>query len=1294
MSRNNRKNHKTRIPTVEETNAELAKEFAEQDSKAKDSLPKKSDSDASNESMRASSVPAGKAEEIAPDVSAFGSDQRPLREPPGMLFPDDSHETDQNAKNFLTRIARDSEKRKVNPPLLLDDLKELGMYGDLSEDQRHITMPFEDVHRLVTTMRMTEVILNERIQNKRRAKLEFLKSQLNASECNNMSALLAELERTQSALRQKYSFQQVGMFGDEPVIDLEGIIHFETLLLARAVDWLATLSIDPDLETRRGTLSVFSELKAAYSTQSSLHELYFHQYDDKKVLEQRVRGAMLDMGERLKKVSAAPSSSATAKRHNIDVELQGVSSLVEEMLTIAKQSYSASLTASHMGHLAFELNITIAQLRRRIDELQREVRSWILRSSQDSTAAMILAEENIVLAKANSELAEKIQQLNSRQRKQTEVLSGLLTTTDFGLSSTVLQEAVPKSQTLFELLDLPGIYSRLIGDLREPIANNKGVLSILAPTTFATRNDLVESIEQQLRRSTDPDLQVANAYLSVAQARALEAERRGLAAYGEKRIPKRGVESIFHCEPSWLRKGLPPHLKAPIPIAHERVTGLLDDLQNRGSIVHVDRFFDAKGNQIQDVQVARDPLPATVLMVNAMNTSAELSDLLRRGDIPRLLNQELKERMPAKNTFDFQPQSSSSGSIQIEKRARPDFKPDTTDLNVSSSNDSAPSGGTNRGEKRKETRDDIPSPSLTLAVGLGPMPNAEILHPFAQQNEKWDNLWIGSASAHFTVNAKRLMNQEDNEADRDAVKDVCTFFTNMKRDTSMFQHRVDWKNPSTRIKTVLDKISRETPAFVDSAPTRKQNKQQRRSLAGIGRDLPDSLPGLAVEWNVEAERSWAWNDNQVGAAYNDPELLTRLLQQNRYLPDKSDYLAVGKKVLLTEVMASSYKKFLARNDPLPTPADNKGGKGKGKGKFGAIRGNQRPKWPPPKPEVTGYDLLTLPHPDAVNLDEGTYVIQGPLDNKTRVTNENWATLRFNTKTMGPEYFPSSYLSPVPVPLNEDGDASKATFPRSTITGTLNELRALLLVPLLSKNNKVPTHVYRALSLNIASEAIQSTDKATAPKRVKAFLQLCAMYLPCEHDDYDDAVAILDAEVDHDLATAKLTLELVQEQQLLAIIKAQNEAVSTLLQVLYFLQQGHVQFLVGDYKARVIDAHGHDAFTAKVKTKKPGKDGLPRSIHDVSNVSTPPPDGTVDMTHEDEEGAVGTDDEGSESHLNRDSEGEQANAHVPSTAQQEKRQRSMRALMSPKISEAAGFSSDTSPRSETGDNDELSRAERN
>ncbi len=85
------------------------------------------------------------------------------------------------------------------------------MYGELSEDQSRITMPFKGVHRLVTTMRMSEIILNERIQNKRKAKLELLKAQLDAGDCENMPALLlVQLERAKAALAQKYSFQSVG----------------------------------------------------------------------------------------------------------------------------------------------------------------------------------------------------------------------------------------------------------------------------------------------------------------------------------------------------------------------------------------------------------------------------------------------------------------------------------------------------------------------------------------------------------------------------------------------------------------------------------------------------------------------------------------------------------------------------------------------------------------------------------------------------------------------------------------------------------------------------------------------------------------------------------------------------------------------------------------------------------------------------------------------------------------------------------------------------------------------------
>jgi hypothetical protein len=81
-----------------------------------------------------------------------------------------------------------------------------------------------------------------------------------------------------------------------------------------------------------------------------------------------------------------------------------------------------------------------------------------------------------------------------------------------------------------------------------------------------------------------------------------------------------------------------------------------------------------------------------------MNTSVELSELLRRGDIPRLLNQEFKERMPVKNPFEVQPQSFSSAASKIEKRLRPDIKPEVYDLNVSSSIDYVPPEGTNRGD--------------------------------------------------------------------------------------------------------------------------------------------------------------------------------------------------------------------------------------------------------------------------------------------------------------------------------------------------------------------------------------------------------------------------------------------------------------------------------------------------------------------------------------------------------------------------------------------------------------------
>jgi hypothetical protein len=119
--------------------------------------------------------------------------------------------------------------------------------------------------------------------------------------------------------------------------------------------------------------------------------------------------------------------------------------------------------------------------------------------------------------------------------------------------------------------------------------------------------------------------------------------------------------------------------------------------------------------------------------------------------------------------------------------------------------------------------------------------------------------------------------------------------------------------------------------------------------------------------------------------------------------------------------------------------------------------------------------LMLSHPELVNRDEETYVIIGH-QVQVRVTKENWNTLRFNTKSSNAEYFPSSYLPPVPTVVSETGEASTATFPRSTINGTVEDFRALLLALVLSKNTKILPDVYQGLSLGGSSGAEQDSPR--------------------------------------------------------------------------------------------------------------------------------------------------------------------------------------------------------------------------
>jgi hypothetical protein len=293
--------------------------------------------------------------------------------------------------------------------------------------------------------------------------------------------------------------------------------------------------------------------------------------------------------------------------------------------------------------------------------------------------------------------------------------------------------------------------------------------------------------------------------------------------------------------------------------------------------------------------------------------------------------------------------------------------------------------------------------------------------------------------------------------------------------------------------------------------------------------------------------------------------------------------------------------------------------------------------------------------------------------------------------MNPEYFPSSYLEPVPTdPVSEElskrGFATDAkTFPRSIITGTSKDFRELLRCSPLSKNNKVTVETYRALSLDIATEAFDAADKATAPKRISAFLKLCAAFIPCEHVEYDDTVEELGAEIGDDLDDAKFILKRVEEKVVPALVKLECEATSVLLQVLYALHRGHVHFLMADYKSRIIEAYPN-AF-AKVCPPKLGKNGCPLKITNVG-ITDSSSDNLVDMTSADIEERTTSDID------HNDGEENEANTFVPSISQKGLRPPKKRSTAPSENIEAAGFGSDTSPRTETGDNDELDQAEDN
>jgi hypothetical protein len=222
------------------------------------------------------------------------------------LVPVDCQETKDRAQRILEGLQHDRDSRVQNHSLFLEDLKELGILGGSSEDNKYISMPFEDVHRLVTTMKMAEFILNERIQARRKAKLDISSFNLMRNTVLTcLRCLLKSREQSTSSLESTHSNQWELSKEESHALSKARSCSRHCCLQGRWIGWHSFPYINPNLEVRKGTLSVFSELQAACSSQKTLRELYFHHHDDKKLPENRIRGARSDLGERLTKAAVA-----------------------------------------------------------------------------------------------------------------------------------------------------------------------------------------------------------------------------------------------------------------------------------------------------------------------------------------------------------------------------------------------------------------------------------------------------------------------------------------------------------------------------------------------------------------------------------------------------------------------------------------------------------------------------------------------------------------------------------------------------------------------------------------------------------------------------------------------------------------------------------------------------------------------------------------------------------------------------------------------------------------------------
>ena len=162
-------------------------------------------------------------------------------------------------------------------------------------------LDLEAIEKLTETGRFTDYIVDEATLGLRQRRVQECRQKmvaLNASKVSKadhdkwaaeFNQLKAALKSAEAEAQKKYTMDNIGVFEGKHPECISAVLMNELLQLTRALHWLATRAIDPDVETRRGAIAAFSDLQSAYCSQSSLYEMNVASKESASLFRERYR---------------------------------------------------------------------------------------------------------------------------------------------------------------------------------------------------------------------------------------------------------------------------------------------------------------------------------------------------------------------------------------------------------------------------------------------------------------------------------------------------------------------------------------------------------------------------------------------------------------------------------------------------------------------------------------------------------------------------------------------------------------------------------------------------------------------------------------------------------------------------------------------------------------------------------------------------------------------------------------------------------------------------------------------